>query len=291
MMGIIYAILAGLFISVRSVLEKHILKQVDEFALAWCLRFFGTFFIGLFILFSGYDPSLYSEAFWGVLILGGVLNTVSVVLVLKALKVTDLSLLAPISTVTPIFVLITAPFIVGEIPTVGGLIGVFCIVGGAYTLNIKERKKGYLAPFRALVNNKGIWYMMGAVLAWSIGSSVTKIGVEASSPLLWAGSVQLLSFSILTPLVIWRGKYLVRGTISKKGLLLLPVMGVVAASATILYVYAISMILVVYASSLKKLNVIFEVIFGRVIFREHGFKERLIGVLIMLLGGVLITFS
>ncbi len=290
MTGALYAILAGVFISIRAALEKHILKQVDEFALAWYLRVFGGLFTWIFIVFSGYTFSIKGEVFWIALIVGGVLGSASFVLALKALKVTDLSLLAPISTITPIFVLITAPFIIGELPTIGGLIGVLCIVSGAYTLNIKERKRGYFEPFRALINNKGVWYMLGATFLWSVGTSISKIGIEVSSPLFWSASLQIASALVLTPVVLWRSSFSSKKT-GKKGLMLLPLMGMIAALASIVYAYAISMILVVYASSLKRMNVIFEVILGRVVFREEGFVERIIGVLIMLLGGILITFS
>ncbi len=291
MIGMLYALLAGLFISIRVLFEKNTLKQVDEFFLAWCIRFFGALFIWLAFLLFGFQIVIQDDIFWKVLILGGVLNSISSVFVLMALKVTDLSLIAPLSTITPIFVLMTAPIILGEFPTTMGMMGVFFIVAGAYTLNIKEKKNGYFAPFRSLLNNKGVWYMLGAVIIWSIGVSVDKIGLEASSPMMWAGSLQAVVAIILTPFVLARKNVLILKGAGKKSILILPLIGLMAAIASIFYVYAVSMILVVYASSLKRVNVIIEVFMGKFILKEKGFKERLLGVIIMILGTLLISFS
>ncbi len=291
MIGIIYALAAGFFISCRALLEKCIVKKTDEVFLAWCLRFFGAIFIWLIFFFLGHEFVVHDNIFWKFLILGGVLNSISSVFVLKALKVTDLSLIAPFTTITPIFVLIITPFILGEFPAFLGLIGVFCIVIGAYTLNIKEKKKGYLAPFRALLNNKGAWYMLGAVLIWSIGANVDKIGLEVSSPLVWAGSLQAMVVVLLLPVILIRRRFFETNNIDKKSIFLFPVLGLIAAFAGIFYMYSMSLILVVYASSLKRVSVIFEVFMGRYILKEKGFKERLIGVSIMILGTILIAFS
>ncbi len=291
MIGMLYALLAGLFISIRALAEKKILEQVDEFFLAWCIRFFGALFVWIAFFFFGFEIIIQDVIFWKVLVLGGIMNSISSVFVLKALKVTDLSLLAPLSTITPIFVLITAPIILGEFPTIMGMTGVILIVSGAYTLNIKERKNGYFAPFRSLLNNKGVWYMLGAVVMWSIGINIDKIGLGVSSPILWTASLQTIVAIILTPFVLTRKKLLTPKAVSKKVIFFLPLIGLIAAIASLFWVYAVSMILVVYASSLKRVNIIFEVFMGKFILKEKGFKERLLGVLIMILGTLLISFS
>lgn len=54
---------------------------------------------------------------------------------------------------------------------------------------------------------------------------------------------------------------------------------------------AISLILVAYVISIKRVSVVFCVLWGHFIFKERGIKERLAGTSVMVLGVVLITLS
>ena len=54
---------------------------------------------------------------------------------------------------------------------------------------------------------------------------------------------------------------------------------------------AISLTLVAYVISIKRVSVVFGVLWGHFIFKEGGIKERLIGTSIMVMGVGLITLS
>lgn len=90
-----------------------------------------------------------------VLVIRGVLNAFVSVIYIKAIKISPLSLTLPMLTFTPIFLLLTSPLIVGEFPSIIGVLGIILIVLGAYTLNIKDVKKGFFSPFKSLVKEKG----------------------------------------------------------------------------------------------------------------------------------------
>lgn len=64
-----------------------------------------------------------------------------------------------------------------------GLIGVVLIVIGSYVLNIKRRNAGYLALFKAMLEQRWPRLMLYAAFILSITSSIDKIGVLNSSPL------------------------------------------------------------------------------------------------------------
>jgi drug/metabolite transporter (DMT)-like permease len=290
MIGFLYALGAAVFVSLRMVLEKRMLRDFDEFFLAWGLRFFGFIFTGIVVLLYKIDISIYNDLFWKVLLLGGILNSISSVLAMKALKISDISLVAPIVATAPFFVLFLSFLILKEVPSFYGLCGIFLIVVGTYFLNIREQKKGYTEPLKVLLRNKGVRYMFIVVLIWSLGANVDKIGLQTSSPLVWALAIQGTVALFLAPIILFRKK-LTEGIIGRKQLMMFPLLGLIAACGAIFHVYAMSIILVVYAVSIKRLSVVFEVIMGRVIFKEEGIKERLAGVLIMLIGTVLIAFS
>jgi uncharacterized membrane protein len=75
--------------------------------------------------------------------------------------------------------------------------------------------------------------------------------------------------------------------ISKNYKLLIPI-GLFIALTMITQMIAINMALVAYVIAIKRTSIILSVIFGFLIFKEKGIKERLIGTIIMVLGAILI---
>ena len=226
------------------------------------------------------------------LLISGSINAVTTVLVIKALKYSDLSVVAPIATFTPLFLLITSPLITGEVPTTFGLFGVLLIVFGSYMLNIKKRKNGYLAPFKVLLKEKGALLMLIVAFLWSITSNFDKIGVQNSSPIFWAISVNVFVTLILFPVVLLRShklKLLFSGRKFFQKLKILISMGIVTALMLACQMTAINMTLVIYVISIKRISAVISVLFGHFIFKEKNVKERLAGSVIMVIGVLLIT--
>lgn len=289
-MGVIFSLLAAFFVSFRTAFEKRALKGMDEFSVALGFRFFALCFILIIIFSFGVEWSFEEEIFWKLVIIGGVLNTGSSLLVMKALKMGELSLVGPMATFSPLFILATSPLIVGEFPPFEGLIGVLLIVSGAYILNTQKEDKDFKAPIVFLLNkNKGSLYMLGAAFIWSIGANLDKLGVEASSPLLWAASINAFVILAVLPFVLRRKSTFTEEKVFRPVYLLFA--GLAGALVAIFQLYAISMILVVYVISLKRMSAIFEVFIGHFAFKEKDFKKRLLGSLIMTAGAVIIIFA
>ena len=67
--------------------------------------------------------------------------------------------------------------------------------------------------------------------------------------------------------------------------------GFFMALVMIFHMTAISLTLVTYVIAIKRTSVIMSVLWGAIIFKEKGIKERLVGAVIMVLGVVLIVLS
>jgi len=67
--------------------------------------------------------------------------------------------------------------------------------------------------------------------------------------------------------------------------------GLFSALSLIFQMAAINLTLVAYVISIKRTSAIMSVLFGYLIFKERGIKERLIGVTIMIIGVLLIVLS
>jgi uncharacterized membrane protein len=226
---------------------------------------------------------------WFALVVSGTLNALGAVLYIKAIKISDISLVIPLISLTPLFLFITSPLIIGEWPSAVGSLGVVLIVAGSYVLNFKHRSDGYLAPLKAVYKEKGPRLMLLVALIWSISSNFDKIGVLNSSPMYWSAAIYLYLFAALAPLILWRsGDAITKSLKSWKVFLLI---GLFAALTAVFQMSAMKLALVAYVISVKRLSIILCVLAGTLLFKENNLKERLLGSFLMLLGVILIALS
>lgn len=289
-MGFILAVFAAFFVSLRSTFEKFALKEMDELTVGLGFRFFSFIFILIFIKFLGVETTYDSSQLIWPLIIGGSLNSISTFCILKALKNGELSLIGPLTALTPLFVLVVAPFIIGQFPTYLGLIGVLFSVIGTIYLNYDSHdlKKSLQNLFS---KNNGSFYALIAVFAWSIGSSVDKIGVTASNPFVWSMLINLFVVIVFMVYLIFKDMSKINFFKNESLFSFLILAGLFGGLSSVFQNYAISFILVVYVISIKRLSSVFEVLIGHFILKEKHFKQRLFGSIIIIIGSILIVLS
>ena len=289
MLWILFAFLGAFSESLKDVFSKKALnsiKNIDEYVAAWSMRFFALPFLLSLLLFV--EIPVIGDGFWSALLVSGGLNTITTILYMKALKLSDLSVTVPMVTFTPLFLLVTSPLIVGEFPGVFGVFGIILIVMGAYMLNIKKRHEGNIfSPFRALLHEKGPRLMLCVAFIWSITSNFDKIGVVNSSPVFWTAALNLFLTMTLLPIMLLKSHSCT--TQVKNNIKALLPIGFFTAMMHIFIMTALSLTLVAYVISIKRTNALFGVLWGALFFREKNVKERLLGALIMIAGVVLIT--
>jgi uncharacterized membrane protein len=269
----------------KDVFGKISLRQTNAYIVAWAYRLFSLPFLIPFLFFIEI-PTVY-PMYWVALLVGGILNVATSVLYMKAIEHSDLSITVPMVTLTPMFLLLTSPILIGEVPSFMGVIGVLLIVVGSYTLNISDAKKGFWKPLKSLVSDKGPRYMMAVAFIWSISSNFDKIGIQASSPMFWAITVNAFIALAMIPLVLVKVKSNV-SQIFHNVKLLMPI-GIFGALTLVFQMHAIELANVAYVISIKRVSVVLAVVAGYFIFKEKGFRNRLLGVILMLMGVVLIS--
>lgn len=285
MVWFIFAFLTAFFEATKDVFSKKSLEDIDEYVVAWSLPFFALPFLLPLLLFTKI-PAL-GEQFWLALFTGGSLYAITLILYMRAIKSSDLSITVPMLTFTPLFLLITSPLIVGEFPSIFGLIGIFLIVTGSYLLNINKKSHGYFAPFKALLKEKGPRLMLVVAFIWSITSNIDKIGLQNSSPLFWVIAVDAFVALLMFPLCKSRGNGKTHQIHANLRALLK--VGLFGGLTSVCQMTAISLTLVAYVISIKRTSAIMGVLFGYLIFKEKGIRERLVGVVVMVLGVLFIT--
>lgn len=282
-MWIVYALATAFFESLNGVFSKKSTKKLDIYTVSWSYRILSVIFL-LPIIFFTPVPQI-TNGFWMALTISGILNTLATVLIVIAFKKSDISLVAPLIVITPLFLTITSPLIVGESVSALGLVGIIAIVLGAYLLNLKG--KATLKPFKELLRQRGPQLMLIVALLFSITSNFDKIGVQASSPLFWIFAMNIVISLLLLPIV------LIKKTITKAiphYKTLIP-LGLVSALTMLFQMIAINIGPVPYVIAIKRLSIIISIVWGATLFKEKNIRERVLGSLCMIAGLVLLTLT
>ena len=285
----LFAIATAFFESIKDIFSKKSLHDIDSVAVAFFMIFFTTIFL-LPILFFIPIPEIGDR--FGIALLGsGIGNAIAWPLLMKAIQISDLSKVIPLTGLTPAFLLIISPILVREFPQPIGILGILLIILGTYILNLRPDAIAhhFFAPFAALGRDRGSRLALCVAFIWSLNGNFDKIGLQNSSPLFWitfhSGFISLL----LLPFVLFRWQK-IRGKIQKNWGSLIA-MGLFNALTISCQMTALSLTLIVYVIAVKRISTILSVFWGNLIFREKGLQERLLGASIMVLGVFAIAFS
>ncbi len=285
MLWIISAFFTAVFESLKDGLCKKSVADLDYLYVAWAWKTFSVIFLLPYLYF--FNLHFININFFIALVAGGGLNIVATLLYIKAIKCSDLSTTLPMLSFTPLFLLLTSPIMVGDIPDPSGFMGVFLIFLGSFILTKSMSSDGSLTEGRNSL--KGPLYMLAVAFIWSLAANIDKIGIKNSSIFIWALSVQLF-ISIGLSSIIWakKGAKDILYT-SKNNLNSFVMIGLFTALGLNCQFFAISKGLVPYVISIKRLSIVFGVIMGGVFFKEKHIKVRLLACMIMFAGMVLIV--
>jgi len=185
MLWLIFALVAALCESLKDLFSKQGLHYTHPHIAALVASTLALPILLSFFLLTS-DLPLIGPRYWEALLLGGILNALAFIQFMRALQASDLSLTIPFITFTPIFLLFTSPWMVGEFPGFLGFLGILLIVGGSYTLSIQGTHMSLLDPFLAMLKEPGPRRMLSVAAIYSLTSNIDKIGVQHSSPIFWS---------------------------------------------------------------------------------------------------------
>jgi drug/metabolite transporter (DMT)-like permease len=277
------ALVAAIGTTARETLIKSVMRAGDEVALGFVAAAVSAVLLSCWLLATG-GLAWPRPAFVWALLVGGGINAIAAVLIARAVHVSDLSLVSPLQSTTPVFMIGTGALLLGEVPPRAGIAGILVITIGTYVLATSRQpaSRSALAPFAALAADRGARLFL-------LDAAIDKVGVTAASPALWATAVNIFVASLLLAVLVRRGEAgrvpaLIRRAPRR-------VLGSGALMAVVLaaQMTALPLTLAAYVIAVKRTSVLFSVLSGGVVFRERGIGRRLAGAGIMLVGLVLIT--
>jgi len=279
-------LLSAFFLATSDALTKKALAGHNEYLVAW-LRLLPTLPLFLIPLPFLTIPAVGAE-FYLCIFSALPLEALAIFLYIKALKLSPLTLTLPLLSLTPLLLLVVPFLLLGERITPYGGAGVLLIAAGGYLLYAKRDRGGVLAPLRALGAQKGALCMLCVAAIYSVTSTLGKRAIAASSPLFFAACYLPLLVLIISPIALYKGRGELRLMAQNGTLKASALPALCYAIQVIAHVYAINLTNVSYMVAVKRLSLLFGVMYGRYLFREKG---GIAATLIMLAGVLLIVVA
>ncbi len=229
------------------------------------------------------------STFWWCFLVSLPLNGVAFLMHMRAIQISPLGLTLPYLSFTPVFMFGTGFLLLGELPNSWGALGVCIIVVGSYVLNINPSSYTPLAPLKSFYKEKGSMIMLAVAILYSLAAVLGKKAILHSSVMFFTLTF-FLTLNITTLLFIEITR---KGRI--KNLLSKPLEGSVAGVLLFIHLichgWAVSMTKAVYMISVKRMSILFGVIYGNIFHGEKHLFYRIAGAGLMIAGATVISLK
>jgi drug/metabolite transporter (DMT)-like permease len=278
---------SAFFLATSDALAKKAVQDESEYLVAWFRLLFTLPILAIILLFIPW-PEL-DRDFYMAFIIALPVELITIILYVKALKLSPLSLTVPFLALTPVFLVTVSYVLLGEEVSPAGAAGILLIAAGGYILNIDTVRRGLFEPVRSIIRDRGALLMIAVALLYSITSSLGKMAITHSSPLFFGASYFIALSIAFLPIALLKGRGSLAGFIKtgKYKRLLYP--GVFYALMIITHMQAMKLTKVAYMISVKRTSLLISVIYGYFLFQEENIRGRFFGALLMFAGFVLVV--
>ena len=288
-MWFLYAFLFAVITSVSVIVAKRVMKNVDEYLYLAISNLFAVPFLFLIVVYF-YEIPRVDGTFFRAIILGSIVGIFAAVFAYRAIKISEISAISPISAFNPVFTAVISFIFLHEVISGKSVFGILLICFGAYLLELSKAENDLLGPIKSLTTNPGVRLSLAAYFLWAITPVFEKTAILHTFPKV-PPFVSLVGLSFTTVAFI-----LMAIKKSKKSLPeirnLLPIfliVGVLGGLGQALAMVAFSLGELGLTTAVFKLSMIFTVVLGWILLKEQNVKDRLLGSFVMLLGVALLV--
>jgi drug/metabolite transporter (DMT)-like permease len=229
-------------------------------------------------------------AFWAWIAILIPLEIVGMLLYVVAIRDSPLSHTLPYLAFTPVFTTVTGWVVLGETVSPRGFAGVALVVAGAWILNAEaldtRTANGWLAPFRAIAAERGARLMLTTSALYSLTAVMSKAALGYATPVSFGpfyfvviGAATLVLFASREPR---RLQALVRRPVANLAV------AVLFAVMVVTHFLALALVETAYMIAVKRLSLVFGVLYGAFLFGERHLRRSLLAASMMVSGVALI---
>lgn len=284
------ALLVAIITSLVVVIAKRVMRELNEYHYLFISGLFIILFLFLIII-NFYQIPKFDDKFVLLILTNVVLGSIAAIFAYKAIRISEISLVTPMSAFNPVFTAVIAFIFLDENIIFKGWLGILLICIGAYILQISSLKTGWLAPFKDLLTHKGVLLSLIAYFIWAITPLLEKTAIFHTNPQTPPFVAMMGQIGTTAVFGLISSKSLNKKSIKvmKSSIPLLLLIGVLWAIASSAAMITFSLTNLGYATAIFKLSMIFTVVLGWVFFKERNIKDRLLGSIVMLVGVILLV--
>lgn len=231
-------------------------------------------------------------AFWAWLAAALPLEIVAMLLYVRAIRDSPLSMTLPYLAFTPVFAVATGQALLGETVSGRGLLGISLVALGTWGLNLEQagrHPRTWLAPFRQALRQPGSRRMLGVAAIYSVTAVLGKGALNhlpgaalqfGALYFVLLGALAWAWFALASPRAV--GRALASGTFgwAVAGLMSLMILT---------HFLALAQAETAYMIAVKRLSVLFGILLGAWVFREARLRQHLAAAGLMVAGVALIV--
>ncbi|MBK5970849.1 MULTISPECIES: EamA family transporter [Thiorhodovibrio] len=288
---ILFSLLSAFFHASRLAVTKHLSFSFSAQALTLYVNL-ASLVVTLPLIIWYHDFPLHQPAYVGAVLCGGLLSGFGGWALNLAIQRGEISLVGPVLTLTPGFVVAMEWLLTGQLPSLSGALGLGLLMLGSYVVSLESGMRHWSDPLVMLVKNPGSLFTLAAALCFAAASTFGRVGIQLSDPLSFAVMVAAINPVMLYVIFSLQNRDFHREAFSPKvlqhGRSLLS-LGVLFALMRIADQIALSLTLASYAMAVKRSAGLFAVVLGRWFFDEARLLVKLTGSAVMLLGLIVLT--
>lgn len=288
---IFFSLLSAFFHASRLAVTKRLSFTFSAQALTLYVNL-ASLVVTFPLIFWNHQFPIAEPGYTGAVLIGGLISGLGGWSLNHAIKTSEMSLVGPVITLTPGFVIAIEWLVTGDLPGGTGLLGIALLVVGSYVLSLDRAAIHWYAPLVRLFRVPGSLFTLIAAACFAAATTFGRVAIQLSDPLSFAVMVAMVNPIVLFTMFSLQNRRFHREVLNdslRREVRPLLALGVLFALMRIADQIALSMTLASYAMSVKRTAGMFSVLLGRLLFHERHIAKKLAGSLIMLLGLFVLT--
>lgn len=284
------AFISAIFSAASAVSEKKALFSLDALNFSFLISIVTFLFSLPFFLNVNYE-NIFSLSMQ-ILFLKTILSAAAFLFVMLSIKNLEISEALPLLALTPGLVAVSGVLIINDTLTGLEWIGIFLMLTGTYTLEIKKETKNFFEPFKNLFNSKKYLYVSIALILFTTTSLLDRVLLkDYNLPPYTFMAFQQLFYAVIFSIVVlvkYRGIIHAVKEVTKKTFYLIIVISVFTVIYRYTQIEATKLAPVALVLSVKRLSVLMAIICGGKLFSENNLLRRVIAAIIILVGATIL---
>ena len=283
---IVFALLAAFFQAARIAVAKQLSFNFSAQALTFYVNF-ASLLVTFPLIYWHHDFPVTNSSYLRAILIGALLSGLGGWAFNQAIKISEISIVGPLMTLTPGAAVIIEWVLLSDNPSGTGFLGIVLLSVGSYFLGLNPAKTGWFGPLLLIFTHPGGRLSLIASLCFASASTFGREAIGLSDSLSFAVMVSIINPLVLFCMFTLQHRYFYReilGGLNRQYLLALLSLGLLFALMRIADQIALGMALASYVMAVKRMAGVFTVIIGHIMFREERLSLKLLGSVIMVSG-------